>query len=62
MSVNVAMFAGLAGAQGRLIEAVQLAGASAALREAWQTPLIPLIECVIDEELTRARQVLDPAT
>jgi len=62
MSVNVATFAGLAGAQGRLIEAVRLAGASASLREAWQTPLIPLIESVIDEGLTRARQVLDPAT
>jgi predicted ATPase/DNA-binding NarL/FixJ family response regulator len=62
MSVNVAMFAGLAGAQGQLIEAVRLAGASAALREAWQTPLIPLIERVMDEGLARARQRLNPAT
>lgn len=62
MSVNVATFAGLAGAQGQLIEAVRLAGASAALREAWQTPLIPLIESVMNEGLERARQVLDPAT
>lgn len=62
MSVNVATFAGLAGAQGQLIDAVRLAGASAALREAWQTPLIPLIESIIDEGLTRARQVLDSAT
>jgi non-specific serine/threonine protein kinase len=62
LSVNVAMFAGLAGAQGQLVEAVRLAGASAALRESWQTPLIPLIESVLDEGLARARQVLDPAT
>jgi predicted ATPase/DNA-binding NarL/FixJ family response regulator len=62
MSVNVAMFAGLAGAQGQLVEAVRLAGASASLREAWQTPLIPLIESVVDEVLARARQRLDPAT
>jgi non-specific serine/threonine protein kinase len=59
MSVNVATFAGLAGAQGQLIEAVRLAGASAALREAWQTPLIPLIESVMDEGLARARRELD---
>jgi non-specific serine/threonine protein kinase len=62
MSVNVATFAGLAGAQGQLIEAVRLAGASAALRESWQTPLIPLIESVMNEGLERARKVLDPAT
>ena len=62
MSVNVATFPGLAGAQGQLIEAVRLAGASAALRESWQTPLIPLIESVMNEGLERARQVLDPAT
>ena len=61
MSVNVATFAGLAGAQGQLIEAVRLAGASAALRESWQTPLIPLIETFMNEGLERARQVLDPA-
>ena len=41
--------------------AVRLAGASAALRESWQTPLIPLIESVMNEGLERARQVLDPA-
>jgi non-specific serine/threonine protein kinase len=61
ISVNVATFAGLAAAQGHLIEAVRLAGASAALRESWQTPLIPLIETVMDEGLARARQrPLDP--
>ncbi len=60
LSVNVAMFAGLAGAQGQFVEAVRLAGASANLRESWQTPLIPLIETVMDEGLARARQVLDP--
>jgi DNA-binding NarL/FixJ family response regulator len=62
MSVNVATFAGLAGAQGQLRDAVRLAGASAALRESWQTPLIPLIESVMEEGLARARRVLDPAT
>jgi predicted ATPase/DNA-binding CsgD family transcriptional regulator len=62
LSVNVAMFAGLAGAQGQLIDAVRLAGASAVLRQSWQTPLIPLIESVVDEGLARARQVLEPAT
>jgi DNA-binding CsgD family transcriptional regulator len=31
------------------------------LRESWQTPLIPLIESVMNEGLERARQVLDPA-
>lgn len=40
---------------------MRLAGASAALRESWQTPLIPLIESVVDEGLARAKQVLDPA-
>ncbi len=62
LSINVATFAGLAGAQGQLIEAVRLAGASAALRETWQTPLIPLIESVMDEGLARASRELDPPT
>jgi non-specific serine/threonine protein kinase len=61
MSINVATFAGLAGAQGQLEEAVRLAGASSALRHAWQTPLIPLIEAVVDEALARAKSVLGPA-
>jgi len=60
-SINVATFAGLAGAQGQFVEAVRLAGASSALRQAWQTPLIPLIEAVVDDGLARAKAVLDPA-
>ena len=59
MSINVATFAGLA-AQGQLVEAVRLAGAATSLREAWHTPLIPLIERVVDEALAEARQKLDP--
>jgi DNA-binding NarL/FixJ family response regulator len=62
ISVHVATLAGLAGAQGQLIEAVRLAGASASLRESWEAPLIPLIESVLDEGLERARRELDPAT
>ncbi len=62
ISVNIACFAGLAGAEGHWREAVRLAGASAALRETWQTPLIPLIEAIVDEGLRRARQVLGEAT
>jgi non-specific serine/threonine protein kinase len=61
LSMNVAMFAGLAGAQGRYVEAVTLASASAALREAWQTPLIPLMEEVVEEGLAAAKQALGPA-
>jgi predicted ATPase/DNA-binding CsgD family transcriptional regulator len=60
LSMNVAMFAGLAGAQGRFVEAVTLAGASAALREGWQTPLIPLMEEVLEEGLAAAKQALGP--
>jgi predicted ATPase/DNA-binding CsgD family transcriptional regulator len=61
LSMNVAMFAGLAGAQGHYVEAVRLAGASAALREAWETPLIPLMEEVLEEGLAAAKEALGPA-
>lgn len=59
-SMNVATFAGLAGAQGRYVEAVTLAGASAALRRAWHTPLIPLMETIVDDGLAAARDALGP--
>jgi len=58
ISVNLACFAGLAGAEGRWRDAARLAGASSALRQSWQTPLIPLIETIVDEGLAHARQSL----
>ena len=61
LSMNVATFAGLAAAQGEYIEAVKLAGASAILREGWQTPLIPLMEEVLEEGLAAAKQALGSA-
>jgi predicted ATPase/DNA-binding CsgD family transcriptional regulator len=60
LSMNVATFAGLAGAQGQYADAVTLAGASAALRAAWQTPLIPLMEAIVEESLAAAREALGP--
>jgi len=61
LSMNVAMFAALAGAQGNYVQAVTFAGASAALREAWQTPLIPLMEELVQEGLAAAKQALGSA-
>jgi predicted ATPase/DNA-binding CsgD family transcriptional regulator len=55
-------FAGLAGAQGHWVRAVRLAGACAALRESWQTPVIPLMGQILEEGLDRARQALGEAT
>jgi Bacterial regulatory proteins, luxR family len=60
IAVMLAEFAGLAAAQNQFLQAVRLAGASARLAEYWQTPVIPLIQAVLDEGLARARQTLDP--
>ena len=61
VGVVLANFAALAAVQGQPARAVRLASAAAALREAWQTPLIPLTEAVLAEALERAGRALDAA-
>jgi non-specific serine/threonine protein kinase len=54
-----AYFASLASSQGDATRAVRLAGAATALSEAHHTPIIPLIEAALTEELSRSRRALD---